>query len=215
MIAPDGNNGDPIVAPAAAALSFALFHSRRFLLGCPRPGSDDCDQVLVWDSRAPNPSGQGGWFQFLPPVAMTSAVSMGSATDSDVSFWGGADGQLYALQGSYDQATPTASHEGIPFTLTSRTYGQSDGLEWYSTNIPTRLFFDVTPGEALQMTFSVIGQAAYTATYTLAAGVNNRPTNRIARYAAGKVLNVSFSGSPVTPFRLSNFYLETAEGNTR
>ena len=235
LIAPDiFNNGGVastagFVSPAAAALSFSLYHSGRLYHGCPRAGSSVNDQVVVWDSRAPAQGNQGGWFQWTLPVFMqaagvgfTSGVSMSSLVDSDTAYFGGGDGQLYLLSGTFDQATPTSTPVPIAFTLQSRLYGRGEGERGLTTKIPSMLYVDVQPGENMTLTQTVQSPdtpttlaANWTQPYNLVVNAMRQIQNRVASRARGKTLQVVLSGAVVTQFRLREYLLEVSEGDVR
>lgn len=220
LIAPTGNDGGPVVDPAAAALSFMCYSDRRLYLGCPQPGSEVCDQIMMWDSRAPNPTVPqgGGWFQFLPPVPMTSAVSLSSGVDDDDGIFGGSDGQLYFHEGQFDQATPTGTQTAIAQRLESRLYGQEPGEEWYSSNIPIDIKYDVEAQADTVLTVEVVPKnpaLTWSLPYTILASSFDTVWNWVLSNAQGKTLQVVMSCSTTLQFRIKNYLLRTARGTTR
>ena len=203
-------NGSVVIGAQGWAGIALCAHDRRLLIMAPQPGATTNTCIWVLDSR------QGGYCRWLPPVALTGAVSLSSGADTNDLYFAGVDGQLYAYAGGVDKATPAATSAKITFAVQSRQYGQESGsIGYFTINRSGRILVDASFQETGVLNLTVTGDAAWTKAYQVSALTDIIGPLRVKTAASDEGLSVRLSGSFATQARMRAWLLETTEGNFR
>lgn len=185
-----------------------LYAGRRLYLFAPGTASDTANTVAyVLDMR------QGGWTRFTG-MNISSACTTSSAGDNAEIYLAGLDGQIYQLTGSGDTATRDATPAAVPFSFTSRGFGQEEnGLKWWQESLPTYLYAAVNTNEATSVTLGATA-AGCAATFSATYHATGRTSARvpIANNVRGDHVSISVGGSTVTQTKITSVATEIAQG---
>jgi hypothetical protein len=200
--------GLPALQPAAYAGSCCIYHGQRLYLSTPNAPADTRNTVTwVYDFR------MGGWTKYL--FGCTGFAATSSSSDNNDLFLTGYDGQIYALQGHGDKATPAAAATAVQVNYKSRGFGQeSAGDAYYRTNKPQRFHADFTTQETAVATLTAVANncpQVWTLAYTVNGAYGEKPL-KINSGVRGDYVTASISLSTVTESRINSVAIVMAEG---
>lgn len=161
--------------------SSLLYHDRRLYLFAPVAGGDENTVVYVWDSRlGDNPL--VGWSQWVGQTGFTGGLSLSRSGDTDLLFFCGNDGQLYAVTGTEDKPTPTGAQTPITVRIITRRFGQKDSQTEYKIRLKRPQFFGfdiecVGETETMDWKIRTSDDAWIAGTWALQQGRNARKLN--------------------------------------
>lgn len=231
-------NGQYAFIPALSYANITMcVHDRRLLVLAPAVNeSENATNTLMYlyDTRTEgfnprtNSAINGGWTNWLNPVAFTSLVAVETSDDTQDLYAGGRDGKLYKLDkfadGVYaDGGNPPVNktYTAIPWIIKTRQYGQSytESYVYYSANKIHGLNLHIANQDttALPVNWSITGQKGYSTTgiFTFNASTDKVVTLRsISRTADQQIFTITLSGTSTKKWQLYAVHATTTEGNT-
>lgn len=230
-------NGQYAYVPAASYANITMcVHDRRLMVLAPAANEAESStntKLYIYDTRTEgfnprtNSAINGGWVNWVNPVAFTSLVAVETSDDTQDLYAGGRDGKLYKLDkfadGVYsDGANPPArTYTPISWNIKTRQYGQSytESYVYYSANKIHSLNIHIAnqDSSALPVSWAITGQKGYatSGTFTFDANTDKVISLRsISRTADQQTFDITLSGSSSKKWKLYAVHATTTEGNT-
>jgi hypothetical protein len=230
-------NGQYAYVPAASYANITMcVHDRRLLVLAPAANEAESStntRLYIYDTRTEgfnvrtNSAINGGWVNWINPVAFTSIIAVETADDNQDLYAGGRDGKLYKLDrfadGVYsDGANPPArTYTAISWNIKTRKYGQSytESYVYYSANKIHSLNIHIAnqDSSSLPVSWAITGQKGYATSgvFTFDANTDKVISLRsISRTADQQTFDINLSGTSSKKWKLYGVHVTTTEGNT-
>jgi len=224
LLSLDKTNAAPDITSSAYRNIFYATHNQRLYIFAPTVTDTLNTAIYVYDLRTQ------GWTRWRTPlngstyIGFTSGVSLSTGNDTADFYAGGNNGQIYRLLGYADRLTLNGAVQDIPWSMTTRQYGQtySEGIAYYNQNRITQLdvhYWNVKPtlvvttttgtdinanndfsaGDAVVFNSTIGSLVAGTTYYVIAAGLT-RNTFRVATSAGGTAVTIGTAGTVILTY---------------
>lgn len=224
LLSLDKTNAAPDITPSAYRNIVYSTHNQRLYIFAPTVTDTLNTAIYVYDLKTQ------GWTRWRTPlngstyIGFTSGVSLSTGNDTADFYAGGSNGQIYRLLGHADRLTLNGSVQNVPWTLTTRQYGQtySEGIAYYNQNRINQLDVhywnikptlvvttsastditannDFTAGDAVVFNTTIGSLVAGTTYFVIAAGLT-RNTFRVATAAGGSAITIGTAGTVVLTY---------------
>jgi len=224
LLSLDKTNDAPDITPVAYRNIVYATHNQRLYIFAPTVTDTVNTAIYVYDLRTQ------GWTRWRTPlngstyIGFTSGFSLATGNDTADFYAGGSNGQIYRLLGCADRLTLNGTVQNIPWSLTTRQYGQtySEGIAYYNQNKISQLNVhysnvkptlvvttttgtdingnhDFTTGDTVVFSTTVGSLVAGTQYFVIAAGLT-RNVFRVATSAGGTAITIGTASTVILTY---------------